>query len=137
MPFALIGIALILLVSGVKGTQKDLGNLIVGDFTGQGNFIYWVVSVMAIGGLGYIPKLKPVSDAFLVLILLVLFISNKGFFAKFNEQLGSATVTPPTSSGGGTPLFTPPTLDTIFPSASQANANANTFNPIQLYGSLP
>jgi hypothetical protein len=43
-----------------------------------------------IGAVGYVPKLKPLSDGFLVLIILVLFLKkDSGIFDKFNEQLAT------------------------------------------------
>jgi hypothetical protein len=105
MPFALLIIGVVLLVSAVRDTQDDLFTLVKGDFSGQGNFIFWVISILIIGGIGYVPKLKPISDGFLVLVLLVLFLSkgdpskaSGGFFEKFSAALKS-TQTP---AGSGT-----------------------------------
>lgn len=98
MPFALLIVGIMLVLVGYQGTQAQFFALLKGDFTGSGNFIYWVVSILVIGGLGYIPKLKGVSDSFLVLIIVVLFLSHKGFFAQFNSQIGSTTGA--TNTGG-------------------------------------
>lgn len=87
MPFALLFIGILFLVLGIRDTQKEFVTLIHGDFTGAGNFIYFIVALLVIGALGYIPKLKPLSDAFLVLVLVVIFLSNKGFFAQFQQQV--------------------------------------------------
>lgn len=91
MPFALVIIGLALLVSGVRNTQGDLFELVKGDFSGSGNFVFWTVSILIIGSVGYIPRLKPVANSFLILVIVVLFISNRGFFAKFNEQIGTSS----------------------------------------------
>jgi len=101
MPFVLIAVGLLLIVVAFRGTQDQFFSLLKGDLTGSNNFFYWVVSILVVGAIGYIPKLKGVSDAFLVLIMLVLFISNKGFFSQFNAQLktgtsGSVTLGTPT-----------------------------------------
>lgn len=110
MPFALLIIGAVLLTSSVRNTQDDLFKLVKGDFSGQGNFIFWVVSLLIIGAVGYIPKLKPLSDAFLVLVLIVLFLSkgdpskaSGGFFQKFSSALqgtqkSSANTTPAAST---------------------------------------
>jgi len=87
MPFILVSIGILMVVVGYRGTEKDFLALLKGDFTGQGNFFYWIVSLFVVGAVGYIPRLKPISNAFLVLILLMLVISNKGFFAQFNRQV--------------------------------------------------
>lgn len=87
MPFIFILIAIMLIFMGYRGTQKDFFALLKGDFTGQNNFIYWIISLFVVGAIGYIPKLKNFSDSFMVLILLILIISNNGFFNKFTSQI--------------------------------------------------
>jgi hypothetical protein len=93
MPFALIVIGTVLLVAAARNTQGDLFDLVKGDFTGPNNFIYWFISIMIIGSLGYIPKLKPLSTAFLALVIVVLFLTRgkQGFFGKFTEAIGTTT----------------------------------------------
>lgn len=90
MPFALLIIGIWLLVSGVRNTQDMLFALLKGDFTGQDNFIFWLIAILIIGAIGYVPKLKPISTGFLVLIILVLFLKKGsstglggGFFSQF------------------------------------------------------
>lgn len=108
MPFALLIIGLVLLTTAVRGTQDDLFTLVKKDFTGQNNFIYWVVSILIIGSLGYVPKLKSFSVAFLGLVIIVLVLTKGnpngiggGFFNQFTAQLKSTTV-PTTGSTGAT-----------------------------------
>jgi len=86
MPYAFILAGLILLVSAVRGTQTDLFNLLKGDVI-DGHFLWWIVAIFAVASVGYIKPLKPVSDAFLVLIILVLFLSNHGFFNELTAEL--------------------------------------------------
>ena len=85
MPFALIlaGIALILV--GYQGTQTQFFALLEGDIP---KFTVWGVAIFIIGAIGYIPKAKDLSNAFLVLVILGLFISNRGFFKNFNQAIG-------------------------------------------------
>lgn len=100
MPFALLIIGAMLLISSVKGTTDDLFALVVDDFTGPQNFIYWMVAILLIGAVGYIPKLKPISVSLLGLVVLVLFVArgdptkaSGGFFEKFTAGLGATTKT--------------------------------------------
>lgn len=93
MPFALIIIGTVLLVSSVRNTQGDLYTLVKGDFTGQNNYLYWMVSILVIGAVGYIPTLKPLSRMFLALVIIVLFLSHGGVFQQLNAQLFSAPST--------------------------------------------
>ena len=94
MPFALIIIGTVFLVAGVRDKSDELLTLLKSDFTGPDNFLYWMVSILLIGAIGYIKPAQPFSRAFLVLLIVVLFLTNGnpklnggGFFAKFNSQL--------------------------------------------------
>lgn len=98
MPFALTIIGLFLLIAGVRNTQDQLFTLVHGDFTGSDNFIFWFLAILLIGAIGYVDKLKPLSTAFLVLIVSVLFLKKGsstgiggGFFAQFLSGIQSAT----------------------------------------------
>jgi|ERR1700674_5023947 len=110
MAFALLIIGAVLLISAVKNTSDGLFTLVRGDFTGPQNFVYWMVSILIIGALGYIPKLKPLSIALLGLVVIVLFLTRGdpskaggGFFEKFTAGLGS-TVTPPKTATAASPV---------------------------------
>lgn len=98
MPLVLLFIGLALITSGVRQTTSELFTLIRGDFTGPNNFIYWAVSIFVIGAIGYIKKLQPISDMFLVLVVVVLFLkSGTGFFSRFTQALKSTESVPNTS----------------------------------------
>lgn len=120
MPFVLMLFGLVLLISSAKNTQGELLTLLEGDFTGGGNFVYWIVSIMLIGALGYIKELKGFSTAMLTLVIVVMFLSNPGFFNKFQSAVAGLKADPtipvadtvnagvetgsasaPASSGGG------------------------------------
>lgn len=98
MPFALIIVGIFLLVAGVRNQQAQLFSLVKGDFSGPNNFVFWIVSILIIGAVGYIPKLKPISTGFLVLVVLVLFLTKGnpnnvggGFFGQFSSALNGTT----------------------------------------------
>lgn len=99
MPLALILLGVLFLTAAVRGDKCNgqqcsdlLFKTLKDDFTGPNNFVYWGIALFIIGGAGYYKPLKPLSNAFLGLIILVLFISNRGFFARFMEQIKSTTV---------------------------------------------
>lgn len=105
MPYVLLLFGAVLFVSGIRGTNKDLWALVKGDFTGNKSFLLWIAAIAIVGGAGYIKPLKGLSVAFMTLLLIVLFLSNKGVIAQLqgyvnNPNPGGATVT-----GGNT--FTP------------------------------
>jgi len=104
MPLALLLLGALFLTAAVRGDKCNgeqcanvLFKTIKDDFTGPNNFIYWGLALFLIGAMGYVKPLKPLSNAFLGLVILVLFIANRGFFTKFMEQIGS-TQTPQTSN---------------------------------------
>ena len=103
MPFALLIIGAVLLISAARGTitqgpNNSLGlfTLIESDFTGSDNFVFWLVALLLIGAVGYVPKLKPISVAFLSLVIIVLFLKKGnasgvggGFFSQFTQGIAS------------------------------------------------
>lgn len=99
MPFALAIIGIMIFVTAIRGTTSTLFALIKDDFTGNGNFIYWVLSILVIGSVGYVKRFQPIANAFLALVMIVLLIGagNKGFFAQFMAGIK----TPATNCGGG------------------------------------
>lgn len=113
MPFALLFIGILLIVVAVRNMQQPFVALVGKDFSGQGNFMYWVLALVAIGSIGYIPKAKPASDLFLVLILLVLLLTRGspsfpggGVFKQLQTALGD-TMNPSAATLGGSGGATP------------------------------
>lgn len=101
MAYVLIFIGLLLTVAGVRNTQDDFYTLLKGDFTGQNSFIYWLAAIAIVGGLGYIPSLKPLSNAFLILILIVLVLKNgTGLFSQLTNALQQSTTQQATGTNG-------------------------------------
>lgn len=105
MPFILIILGLILFVTAIKGTTGKLGTLLGEDVFTSGGYLYWLVSILIIGAVGYIKPLKGLSDAFIVLLLLVLVLSTGkrgasggGLFTQFTAALKDIS-----SQAAGTP----------------------------------
>lgn len=111
MPYALILFGAILLVAGVRNTYGQLWTLVKGDFTGENSFLPWIAAVAVVGGLGYIPRLRPLSIAFMTLLLLVLVISNNGVFNQLQQFIksgGSAQSPTPVTTGSAAPASLTP-----------------------------
>ena len=90
MAFVLIIVALLIFVTAINGTTTTLGKFIAEDVfgsQGQKGYLYWFVSIAIIGAVGYIKPLKQLSDWFIVLVILVLFLGNRGFFKQFTNAL--------------------------------------------------
>lgn len=80
MALALFFIGLILVITGVKGTQGQLASLLASEFTGAGNFWAFIFGIFFLGALGYYPPLRNTSRMLIGLTLLVLILSNGGFW---------------------------------------------------------
>ena len=100
MPFALLLFGIVLIVAGVRGKESDLFALLQKDFTGPNNFTYWAVVILILGMVGYVPKLRTLANSFLVLLLLVLFLNKKGFFAQFQNAIETTSVAGMTNTQG-------------------------------------
>jgi hypothetical protein len=95
MPLALFIFGVLFLTAAVRGKHEELFGLLKDDFTGPNNFLYWGLSIFAITGVGYYKPLRPVSNAFLVLVVFALFLSmrknGQDFFGMFMSQIGAST----------------------------------------------
>jgi len=93
MPLAFLAFGTLFLIAAIRGTNKELFELLKGDFTGDGNFLIWILAISAVGSIGYIKELRPISNAFLALLLIVfLLAANKGgrdFFSSLVNQVRS------------------------------------------------
>lgn len=89
MAFSLVFLGLILVIATLRGNLRFLAALFASEFQGQGSFIYWLAAVMMIGAVGYIRPLRPVSNAFLILILIVFVVKNNGVFSRFTQAVNN------------------------------------------------
>lgn len=124
MPFVLLIFGAILFVAGVRNTEGKLWTLVKGDFTGHNSFLVWIAAIAVVGGVGYIPKLKPVSVAFMTLLLIVLFLSNKGVI----KQLQSFVQNPQASPAGGTTSSASTGLQPLAPLAPLSSNGADNMS---------
>lgn len=100
MSYVLIAIGVLLTVAGVRNTQDELYSLIQNDFSGPNSFIYWLAAIALIGGIGYIPTVKPFSNALLILVLIVLVLrQGTGFFDQLKASLAASTAQPAQATG--------------------------------------
>jgi hypothetical protein len=87
MPFLLVVIAILLIVTGARGTYPQLAQLLKSDFTGSHNFGNWIIAFGAVGLVGYVPDLQKFSRMFLTLLMVALFLSERGFFTRFQQAI--------------------------------------------------
>jgi hypothetical protein len=91
MPLLLIGTGVVLILTGLNGDAAKLYSLVAADFQGPNSFVYWMLAILVLGALGYIRGLENLSKMFLVLVIVVLFLDNGGFFAQFQSFVKQST----------------------------------------------
>lgn len=104
MPYALIIIGVVMVVTAAQNTHSQLATQLKGDFIGEQNFTKWIIAIGGVGTLGYVEDLRGLSRAFMALIVIALFLSNTGVIARFNEAInkGPATIPSPNTVGAST-----------------------------------
>lgn len=105
MQFALVTIGLLMIVTGARDTYAAFGQQLVSDFTGEGNFTYWIAAIGALGALGAYAPLRGFSRAFIALVIVAMVLRNGGVFDKFTEALNMG----PVEQTGGADTQTPST----------------------------
>jgi hypothetical protein len=95
MAWGFILVGALLLVAAWKKKQGDLFALLKDDFTGEGNFIYWVLAIIALIALGTFRPIRPITDGFLGLVVLVIIIApyrnGRDLFSEFRSQVKEGT----------------------------------------------
>lgn len=87
MPIFLIIVGLALILTAARGKEDELVAILKDDFTSSNNFVAWLAAFGAIGFVGSISKdIRPATDAFSALLLVVLIAGHKGFFEQFQRQ---------------------------------------------------
>ena len=88
MPYALVILGVLLLVTAVRGTQGDLWSLLKSEFSGTNSFVVWASAFLILGMIGYIKTVRPATDALMMLVLFALIVKNRGgFFDQFNQAI--------------------------------------------------
>ena len=87
MAFLFLTAGVFFLIAGVRGKSADALKLLKGDLVGgSDSYLVWLGAILLIGAVGYIDELKPLSNAFLALVVIVLLLSNGGFFQQLQTQ---------------------------------------------------
>jgi hypothetical protein len=102
MPFALVVIGLLMIVTGINNTYAQFGAQLQKD----SSFLPWALALFVVGALGYINDLRTFSHYFMALILISIVLANKGFFQNLQAAIKSGPVAPQatassSSSGSG------------------------------------
>lgn len=112
MPILFGFAGIILVIAGVRNRVVDgnpsLASLLKDDFSGTVPFWKWLLAILLIGAIGYIPNLAPISRGFMALVIIVFLLSNKGVFARLQTALKPQSTTATTTEAN--PLQTFPSL---------------------------
>jgi hypothetical protein len=93
MILIVLAIGIILLVSALRGTYGNLFAALGQDIP---HFVVWAAAIVALGAIGFIPGLKPISRGLLALVLVVLVFNNyKNILSGFQT-----VVQPPNGTSG-------------------------------------
>lgn len=104
MPFVLLAVGILFLVVAVKGTQGDFYALLKSEIVGTNSFIPWIAAIIVLGLAGYIKPIRPITHAFLVLVILVMVLANGGkVFGQFNQAVANPVAPSGGSAGSGVP----------------------------------
>jgi len=113
MPVFLLIIGVLMMVLAVRGNTTYAINLVKADVLGTNGFVMWILAVIVLVSLGHIKSIRPVTDAFLGLVILVIIVysykNNNSIFSDFVSQVkegvstnGNCGQTPSaTITGGG------------------------------------
>ena len=126
MTFIVLLIGVILLAVAYKGTQGQLFSELKTDIP---NFGIWAAAIVALGVIGFIPGLKPISRGLLGLVLLVIILNNYSKIIPGFEQTFSSLGGPSSNSSSST-TATSSSSTTATSSDVQAGVNAiNVLTP--------
>lgn len=88
MPLFLIALGAVLIDVSFRGTEHELATQASKDFSG-GHYWAWAASIGILGGIGYYPPARKLSDAFIGLVLVSFFLSQNGLIANLSKILAS------------------------------------------------
>jgi len=95
MIFIALIIGAILIVAAIRNSQGALATALTTDAPG---YVIWAAAIVAVGAIGFVPDLKPISRGLLALIVLVIFLRNyqtiiSGFETVDTSSTGSTSST--------------------------------------------
>lgn len=115
MPFLLLIVGGLAVLSAIRGTYQQLGSQLYSDLTGSaGNvgFMYWISAIVVVGAFGYYTPAQKFSRMFMVLILLGMVLANNtGLFARLAQAVKNPVQpqpSTPTTTQGASPTGAQP-----------------------------
>lgn len=104
MPIALIIVAAILFIVGVRGNYQDAGQLLNDTFygsNGQSGFLGWFGSIVGLAVLFRVIGAPRAGELFIALLLVVFVLQNPGVLAAIESAIQTGSQAPAQSTAGG------------------------------------
>lgn len=143
MPYMLILVGLVLIITAIQNTYTALGQQLQKDFTGPQGFLVWILAIVAVGALGYVKGWEKFSRWFLALILIAIVLAQYkrggNLFGSFMAQIKNPWPSP-TMPGTVTPSsFGPSTGSNPTPQTASDwwDISKNFFLPGRVFGVGP
>lgn len=121
-------IGIILIVAAVRNSQGALFDALYQDVPG---FVVWGAALFAIGAIGFIPDLKPVSRGLLILVIVVIVLHN---YQKIIQGFQNLWQNPPAAETLSNSTLSNSTLSQITAPASAATGAASSIMQNNLSG---
>lgn len=128
MVLVAILIGAILIVAAIRNTQGALFNALATDVPA---FVVWAAAIIALGAIGYIPGLKPVSRGLLALVIIVIVLRQyQQIIAGFQGAVssGASTGSASTGSASGSASAAPSVASSVSSVATPAPVPGNLNN---------
>lgn len=123
-------VGVILLIAALRNSQGALFTALGKDVPG---FVIWAAALVAVGIIGFIPGLKPISRGLLALVFIVLIVRN---YQQAIAGFQNAWQNPP-ASGGGTPAAPASAASSLLNSISPSTSGNAGSTLEQLYNGGP
>jgi hypothetical protein len=91
-------IGILLIASGIKGTEHELGAQLTLDMAGSDGFIVWIGAIALLALVSRIPGFERPVQMLMLLILAMLFIGNPAFFTNLADGIAEASAAGPAAS---------------------------------------
>jgi len=86
MPWLFVILGVLFAVVGIRDKTDEFHEILADDFSGPDSFANWIIAVFLITAIGMYRPLRGVSDGFLILLILAVFLQGN-FIDSFRRQI--------------------------------------------------
>lgn len=125
-------IGIILIVAAIRNSQGQLFSALSTDVP---QFVVWAAAIFALGAIGWIPGLKPISRGLLALVIIVILLRNyQPILTGFQNAIsnseaagqGSSGAANAGQTGSGVSIATPSTSTSISSTSSSSSTSPSS-----------